>query len=155
MDNTGRPDVITIWQKHGRKYDAMPDVSDKLSEYTASWWKWWQLVQPSWRLGDGLLLSRQLPSNIDWSATEKGTSNGFFIILLGLGLWALGLKHSDDSPAKYYDDFSRAIGDTAWVLRQMRLASTGEKRARQDDESSTSIARKRFATFSVTDYVIH
>lgn len=133
----------------------MPDVSDKLSEYTASWWKWWQLVQLSWCLGDGLLLSCQLPSNADWSATEKGTPNSFFMILLGLRLWALGLKHSGNSSAEYSDDFSHAMGDTAWVLWQMWLVSAGEKQVRQDNESGTPIARKRFATFCVTNYTIH
>lgn len=121
----------------------MPDISDKLPEFSTGWWMWWRNLQPSWRLGNGNSLSRQAPSDPSWSATEKGTANGFFMIVLALGWWALGLKYLDDSLTADYNDFSLALGDTVWVLGQMRLTSTSRKRVRENNDNG-NIANKRF-----------
>lgn len=154
----GRPDVITAWQKKGRKYDAMPDISDQLSQYSTSWWLWWRNLQPSWRLASDskLSLSGQVPSSVNWSMTEKGTANGFFIIVLALGWWALGLKYADDCGTQDHNDFSRALGEATWVLDQMELVSNhglGKRARDSNDNNGNTIRSKRFVFSSHHDVI--
>ena len=73
-----------VWQKSRRKYTAMPDLSNGLPSFKASWWRWWQNLQPSWRTEEPLKLLCEVPQNPDWSALDKGTANGFFVVILAL-----------------------------------------------------------------------
>jgi hypothetical protein len=144
LDNNGRPEEITVWQKSGRKYTVMPDLSDKLPSFAASWWRWWKTLQPSWRMKEPLRLSRKVPQNPDWSVLDKGTANGFFVIVLALGWWALGIKHLGVVDEISIKNLLEAIEDTTWVLRQMELPrSTSTKRPRSEDDN-TNVKPKRW-----------
>jgi hypothetical protein len=118
----------------------MPDLSDKQLSFASSWWKWWRNLQPSWRTHAPLVLSRQVPLNADWSAMEKGTPNGFFVIILALGWWALGIKHAGTVTGDGISNLMNAIDDTTWVLEQMAL-SRPNKRARDGREDNTRAKR--------------
>jgi len=141
--------VITNWQKSGRKYTAMPDLSDKLPGFAASWWKWWRNLQSSWRTRQPFLLSQERPENPDWSVLNKGTANGFFVIILSLGWWALGLKHAEVNSTSYgMEDLLNAIEDTTWVLQQMALpCSTSTKRPQSEDDNSDINAKRYIHIF--------
>ena len=162
LDKDGRPDVITNWQKSGRKYTAMPDLSDKLPSFAASWWQWWRNLQPYWRTQQALLLSREGPENPDWSVLNKGTANGFFFVILSLGWWALGLKHTEvdinNGTGGGMKDLLNAIEDTTWVLQQMALPRlTSTKRPQSEDDNSNVNAKRYIYIFPTlfTLLIIH
>ena len=90
-----------------------------------------------------LVLSRQVPPNADWSVIEKRTANGFFVVILALGWWALGVKHAGIDTGNGVDDLMNAIDDTTWVLEQITL-SRPNKRARVDGGDNNTSA-KRYA----------
>jgi hypothetical protein len=120
----------------------MPDISDELACFLALWWEWWQNLQPSWRTQRPLLLSREVPKNPDWSDMEKGTANGFFIIILVLGWWALGLKYAEVESGTAVEDFQHAMEDTTWVLHQMALPqSSSSKRGQSEADDTTANAK--------------
>jgi hypothetical protein len=141
LDKVDRPEAIGNWQKSGRKYEAMPDLSDDRLSFSRSWWQWWRKLQPSWRTQAPLALSRQVPSNTDWSAMEKGTANGFFVVILALGWWAFGVKHAGIDTGDDVDDLMNAIDDTTWVLDQMALSRSNKRQRLDGGEDKTRAKR--------------
>jgi hypothetical protein len=133
----------------------MPDISDelKLATFANSWWKWWQNLQPSWRIQQSMALSRQVPPKPNWSITEKGTANGFFVVILALGWWALGIKHGTTENVDGNEDFLNAVGDTTWVLQQMVL-SRSLKRPRADDGNGSGNPKRCAVCFSTIIFIL-
>ena len=66
----------------------------------------------------------------------KGFDESVVPNMLGLGLWALGLKHCNGSLTEDHNDFSRTLDDTAWVLQQM-CSAIGKKQQQQDDDDAS------------------
>ena len=63
-------------KKH-RDYDAMPDLSMQIDNFSTDWWQWWEVLQPEWR-GDGLYFSHDILGGVSWAKIHKGGSNGCF-----------------------------------------------------------------------------
>jgi hypothetical protein len=120
--------------KRGRRYDSPPEVEDS-GEFIDSWWKWWEGLQPAWRVakGSGLGLSQDAPDATEsWKEIRKGGCNGFFMIVLALSWW---LTQSGQNFAN--QTFLKAFDDVNWVLDQIILF------AQQNDVDGQSRANKR------------
>ncbi|KZP18046.1 hypothetical protein FIBSPDRAFT_671037, partial [Athelia psychrophila] len=84
---TNRPAQIGIWIHQSRPWDAMPVIGHNVVEdYSILWWLWWRSLQPAWRAET---LSRDLrgKGQFTWQETRKGSSSGFFLVILSLGWW--------------------------------------------------------------------
>jgi hypothetical protein len=127
----------------------MPDIgSSIINQYSNDWWLWWTGLQPSCRGTEVGALSRALPAgDIDWSPTWKGGSNGFFIIIIALCWWFLGVKHNNGCA----DGCKMALQDVVWVLQQM-LKTQVESVKRGHDEEGT-IAQQKAKKYLSWDYL--
>jgi hypothetical protein len=144
LSNNNRPAQVADWFQHGWKWNAMPDIGAGVVEsYSQNWWLWWVGLQP-WRGSDWTSLARELPDGeIDWSATRKGGSNGFYVVLLALGWWFIGAKHSD---GRGISDCEHALDDVAWVLEQM-CHSFGSAKRSQGAGTTPQGSNKRYFAF--------
>jgi hypothetical protein len=101
-------------KKH-RDYDAMPDLSMQIDDFSTDWWQWWEILQPEWR-GDGPDFSRDIPEDASWTEICKGGPNGFFIILLSIAWWGVAVQ---DQSSGIQGDWYDAYEDVSWVLDSM------------------------------------
>lgn len=72
-------------------------------------------MQPTWRAET---LSRELrgAGDYNWDILRKGTQNGFFMVILSLGLWLRGLQNKEEKGRWPCGD---AMKEVDWVLGQM------------------------------------
>jgi hypothetical protein len=61
-------------------------------------------------------MSRDVPDDAEWNELLKASPNGFFVILLALHWWYRGIEFDGAN----VDDWTRALEDVAWVMRQMK-----------------------------------
>ncbi|KAH8108915.1 hypothetical protein DFH11DRAFT_1484489, partial [Phellopilus nigrolimitatus] len=104
---THRPDCIDYWQKRKKNYFAVPPFV--LASLTRQWIKWWVSLQPEWRRGDSLPLSREMRDGEQWVETRKGGGNGIFLVVLSLSWWASALVDGSNR------EFDLALDDVCWV----------------------------------------
>ena len=48
IDKTKRPEVMDVSLKSGRKFHAMPDLTNNAEQFGAAWVEWWSHLQPEW-----------------------------------------------------------------------------------------------------------
>lgn len=117
LSANNQPAPIGVWIHDGRSWDAMPHIGPGIvQDYSTSWWIWWKSMQPSWRANN---LSRDLrgtAGDYNWDNLRKETQNGFFVVILSLGLWLRGLKNNGENGQWPCGD---AMRDVEWVLGQM------------------------------------
>jgi hypothetical protein len=70
---------------------------------------WWTELQPRSRKD----LKQTIEANDNWDELQKGTANGFFIVVLALSWW---VKAEDREDRKMLDS---ALDDVIWVLDAM------------------------------------
>ncbi|KIM73704.1 hypothetical protein PILCRDRAFT_15000 [Piloderma croceum F 1598] len=124
----------------------MPDIgSDTVNTFSRSWWLWWAGLQPSWRGNEPTSILCTVPTGaVDWSGTRKGSSNGFFVIILALGWWFLGAKNNN---GRNISNCGHALDDVIWVLEQMVGSDepTGDseavKRTRDKGDLGTTVEK--------------
>lgn len=116
LSTANRPAQLGIWIHQSRPWHNIPIIHvGAVEDYSTSWWLWWRAIQPAWR---GAALSRdlRLTGEFNWNETRKGSSNGFFLVILSLGLWLSGDKKGK---GKGKWGCSDAMKDVEWVLDQM------------------------------------
>lgn len=137
LASTGRPAPIGVWIHDGRSWDSVPFIGPGIvQDYSTSWWLWWRSLQPTWRAAT---LTRDLRGTGDykWDMLRKGTQNGFFVIILSLGLWLRGL-HNDAEKGQW--PCGDAMGEVEWVLDQMLTSSDSLAVRKRALSNSTSKA---------------
>jgi hypothetical protein len=72
LNAKGRPEEVKFWNGRGKKLTIIPEF--KVSEFAAVWQSWWQSLQPSWHIQDGLLLSNAVPADEEWSSLCRGAN---------------------------------------------------------------------------------
>jgi hypothetical protein len=139
LNAKGRPEEVKFWNGRGKKLTIIPEF--KVSEFAAVWQSWWQSLQPSWHIQDGLLLSNAVPADEEWSSLCRGGSNGLFIVLMCLSWWMSKPMSSEELVT-----FQVAKADVLWVLQQMLRNFTNpssQKRSAEDTIANTSPTKRR------------
>jgi hypothetical protein len=106
-----RPEVVSHWLKHGRKYTKPPVITNS-QDYGNAWLAWWATLQPTWRRGSGTLPSAIYQcENEDWGKLRLSGKNGMFLVLVSMVWWgrANGMK----------SHWSAAVTDVKRVLESM------------------------------------
>lgn len=118
----------------------MPKIAhNEVERYGEDWLKWWCDLQPPFRGKDPMAMSRVTDSTAEWSQLLKGGPNGFFVILLALGWWYIGVKSAGGDCS----DCNHAFADVQWVLEQMKLSfANPAKRARETDGEDASTSKR-------------
>lgn len=144
LSATNRPAPIGIWIHNGRHWADLPIIGPGIIEdYSTSWWLWWKSLQPTWRAET---LSRDFRGvgDYDWDELRKGTQNGYFVLILSLGLWLRGLQNKGEKGRWPCGD---AMREVEWVLDQMiasgQVLSMSLGKRPLDDESRGAPASKR------------
>jgi hypothetical protein len=136
ISTRNRPDQIAWWLKRGRKANIVP-VIDKLSEFEAAWKRWWEGMQPGWRLDDKMKLARKVTDNPEnaWSSSTLYHAGpiGFRLIIMALAWWGEVIKDQQQA------EFFKAVEDVQWVLEQILQSFASKpmtmKRQVDDDEN--------------------
>jgi len=114
----------------------MPSPTN-VAEFAESCIAWWRGIQPSWR---GDTLSREVPSNADWSGVLCGGPTGIVLVLLALAWW----MNTCDGRNLPDERLLGLISEVWWTLVEMRNHLAGKRR--HGDEQETDVgkpARKR------------
>jgi hypothetical protein len=117
MQSTGlpkahRPEQITVWNQNRRPLASsrQPVIID-LQVFITAFWKWWDALNPPWRLRvDGHL---KIGSAGPWDSLYKPGQNGFLSVLQSLSWWR-GLLGVDSA-----EEWSSALEDVTWVLGEV------------------------------------
>ena len=156
IDKTERPELINVWLKCGRKFQAMPNIGTSgVGAFGDSWTKWWGHLQPEWR-GDGPDFSRDASEGADWTELQKGGPNSFFLILLGYCWWGSAALDGDGNEMEpTYSKWLGMFEDVEWVLECMVhelecsvncIEEQDEEGEAQSEDESGPVA-KRFVYF--------
>ena len=80
----------------------MPNVTRYVQKFGTDWQAWYIGLQPQWHIDAGpnaedsvdiRTLAHDPPNNTalsNWDEIQKGSPNGFFMLLLALGWWGVG-----------------------------------------------------------------
>lgn len=158
LGTVSRPKEVAEWMKWGRKLNKPPAITD-ISQFSQSWWGWWQGLQPAWRLRDSS--NRPLISSMvgdHWGGLVRPGKNGLLLVLLTLAWW----KNVCTELTLF--EWEAAVADVSWVVSQMAsgpgvptrcvtiltcstlliaLISYSTKRGPEDMEATSARTRKR------------
>ena len=128
MSAKGRPEPLTRWITGGRQYNAIVVLSS-ISQYETTWKSWWMSLQPETRKpedGSSWPLERVQPDDVEeWESLRRGGCNGFFIIIMGLALWANAVSEASVDAG----NLVAAVEDVAWACeRIVATLNRGTKR---------------------------
>ncbi|KAH8102761.1 hypothetical protein DFH11DRAFT_1735400 [Phellopilus nigrolimitatus] len=133
ISKQGRPKAVDDWLKRARNYNKLPEVPPAI-EYSAVWELWYKNLQPPGprRSSDTFPLPQGDPdTDADWSNLKTGGANGFFIVLMTLAFWTVGVQTEADT-----DRYKSAVGDVLWVLRSMLAGMSAQKRKVSGSDSA-------------------
>ncbi|TEB32566.1 hypothetical protein FA13DRAFT_1790854 [Coprinellus micaceus] len=116
LNVAGFPGEVKAWIG-SKKKAVVPDLN--VSDYSARWMKWWETLQPEWRVGDtgGIGRCREVPAGANWAALCKG----------GTSVWEI-------------------VGDVEWVLTELGklpsgAANRGKRPVAMVDEALSKMAK--------------
>ncbi|KAJ3777639.1 hypothetical protein FB446DRAFT_629802, partial [Lentinula raphanica] len=109
----GRPSVISWWFRNRKPVSREPpdELFGTVDGFSAQWWKWWSLINPTWRERDnatGRLIINESDHG-DWSDIIRPGQCGILTVLMCLFWWHQRLP--EPSP-----DWISALQDVAWVV---------------------------------------
>jgi hypothetical protein len=150
IDKAKRPEEMDVWLKSGRKFHAMPDLTNNAAQFGAAWVEWWSHLQPEWR-GKGPVFSTNVPEDASWTELQKGGANGFFLILLSYCWWGSAVLDADGNEIEpTYSQWLKVFRDIEWVLESMvKRLDQSLKRVRKEVEGEPSRARKRYVSLTI------
>ena len=123
----------------------MPSLEDSQA-FGTSWKTWWQSMQPAWR---GRNLSRNIPSDANWSPLLYGGANGLFLVILSLAWWIRADRSNNISDDRIAD----AIEEVSWVLEHLRAICASSKangKKRQSEVAGQQLPVKRYVFIYTT-----
>lgn len=92
--------------------------------YAQEWWKWWQILQPEWRVFDsdttGVCAGTRAvqPESPDaWDRLLVPGANGLLGVVASLYWWGCGVVGLEGKKRKEEEDgWIKAVEDCAWVM---------------------------------------
>ncbi|KAJ3991306.1 hypothetical protein F5050DRAFT_1548913, partial [Lentinula boryana] len=110
---SGRPSAISWWFRNRKPVlRAPPDhIIGEAVEFSAQWWIWWSIINPTWRERDnstGCLIINENDCG-DWSNLIRPGQCGILTVLLCLFWWYKCLP----APSQ---DWNSALQDVSWVV---------------------------------------
>ena len=110
---SGRPKEVGEWIKT-RNFSNVPTLDLKC--FVAAWWKWWEGLQPAWRVVQTRTTPDDYVAADDWPKLRKAGNNGIFTVILALSWWMENIKKGDGA-SKFFE----ARDDVSWVLDQLNV----------------------------------
>ncbi|KAJ7856843.1 hypothetical protein B0H14DRAFT_2257617, partial [Mycena olivaceomarginata] len=115
LSSKGRPKIIADWIGGGQGQKQAALVVKNGKKFGKEWWKWWDGLQPEWRLRreDGLGLTGENSGEGEWGDTQLiyWGQNGTLSIVAGLFFW--GLAVMNDSELR--GEWEITVNDTVWI----------------------------------------
>jgi len=95
LGSTHRPAIVCDWIQRARSTSYRP-VIKSTSEFQATFMKWWEGLQPDWRLSTS---GQIITSNVsgDWGSLQRAGRNGILSVVAALFFWGLALKEAPDA----------------------------------------------------------
>ncbi|KAJ4001078.1 hypothetical protein F5050DRAFT_1708473 [Lentinula boryana] len=120
-----RPKVLSKWILNCR-YDRTgnePDFADEddLRHFCKSFMFWWNTLQNSCRLVEGLTAGKK------WESLDRSGKNGWLSVLACLKWWGMALGEQDDREGSKGCEWRTVVKDASLVLNSL-IASTREKK---------------------------
>ncbi|KAJ3738267.1 hypothetical protein EV360DRAFT_58256 [Lentinula raphanica] len=120
FDSSGRPFAISWWFRNRKPASRAPpdDVFGQVSKFSAQWWKWWSVINPTWRernISTGRMVINESDDG-DWSPLIRPGQCGILTVLFCLFWWQQHLP----APSQ---DWNSALQDVAWVINRLVKAS--------------------------------
>jgi hypothetical protein len=116
----GRPMVIHDWLQHAWSLTYYPNLlgPNQLNVFGNTWWSWWIICQPKWRVkapnGKGFV---PLSGKGDWSKLWIGGNNGMLLHIMALAWWGnAGLNDPNEM-----EKWTSGVKDVSWVLEHMHV----------------------------------
>src|ERR1700733_852042 len=100
------------WMKKHHNYNATPDLSMQIDDFSTDWWHWWEIHQPEWR-SNRLDFLHDILEDASWAEICEGGPNSFFIILLLIVWWGVAVQ---DQSSRIQGNWYDAYEDVSWVL---------------------------------------
>ncbi|KAJ7029086.1 hypothetical protein C8F04DRAFT_923292, partial [Mycena alexandri] len=105
-----RPKEVSGWVSRARTRGPHPPIIDTFS-FAVRWWKWWESINPEWRVRkEGRLLREGEGS---WDSVAQTGPNGMLNVLICLRWWYDALKGDEGA----MDDWKEALADVEWALK--------------------------------------
>ncbi|KAJ3709701.1 hypothetical protein C8R42DRAFT_598140 [Lentinula raphanica] len=117
---TGRPSVVSWWFRNRKPVLRGPpdNLFGEVSEFSAEWWIWWSMINPTWRERDnatGRLVINESDDG-DWSMLNRPGQCGILVVLMCLFWWRQRLP----APSQ---DWTSALQDVSWVINGLFKAN--------------------------------
>ncbi|KAJ3765050.1 hypothetical protein EV361DRAFT_803047 [Lentinula raphanica] len=114
--NAGRPDAVSWWFRNRKPVTRVPpdNIFGQVSDFSAQWWKWWSVINPTWRERDNTTGRLVINENDDgdWSMLIRPGQCGILTVLLCLFWWRQHLT----APS---EDWNAALQDVSWVIDEL------------------------------------
>ncbi|KAJ7301063.1 hypothetical protein DFH08DRAFT_724667 [Mycena albidolilacea] len=115
LSSKGRPAEVTRWIQG--KHSRIPEVKS-VTAYSGAWWRWWDSLQPEWRVrgSDGKWAIQE--SYGEWEdALLVWGNNGHLTLVASLYFWGLAALKSTTLPSSW----EAAVIDVTWILKGIAL----------------------------------
>ncbi|KAF8196390.1 hypothetical protein K438DRAFT_1826188 [Mycena galopus ATCC 62051] len=132
VSTSSRPRTVAAWLAQARQWDRTMVIGEVGAQgvertWADGWWTWWASLQPPERMYSGGKLSR--PEKTDWEPLVRlNGKNGLLQVMATLLWW--GDHVGDGEDASKYVDWTQAVDDVAWTLRELEKSTkkkTGER----------------------------
>ncbi|KAK7043466.1 hypothetical protein R3P38DRAFT_2767090 [Favolaschia claudopus] len=113
-----RPKEVGTWIGSSRRVE--PAIEDP-TQYALEWQRWWDSLQPSWRVrgGDGrwTVLEKYGAGGKEWGSLYRWGINGVLSIVASLYFWGRAVRLNPEM----YATWESAVQDTVWILEGMAI----------------------------------
>ena len=123
----------------GRNYERVPELG-KAKEFAITWREWYVGLQDPAR--GRWPLKRDKKEVYNWDKLNKGSRNGFGLVLVSLAWWRTVLRTEAE-----HKEFYGAIEEVSWTLQRMlsmgQVSEEGTKRQREEERKANEDDGKR------------
>ncbi|KAF9463579.1 hypothetical protein BDZ94DRAFT_604588 [Collybia nuda] len=135
--SNSRPDVLVKWINSGRTLSEKSCVVRDVGAYAKKWWRWWQTLQPKWRVFDkmGVPISVAEPTTFEaWNCLLVPGANGFLGVVASLYWWGCSLLTLKEKQRKEEEgSWMRAVEDCTWVVESLVKLMKIRNKSNMDD----------------------